>query len=137
MNIAKYNQHLLVTKQTHTLQYIDQYNTMQNNLDNIIQKINEHILTHNRTLNMATPHCHSAIRKHRGGAGYYITDYKLLHDGLHSNKDPKNKEGKVVRMKWAKAIRGSIIKNFDKHCDDDLPPSPRPWRGEKREASPE
>ena len=66
----------------------------------------------------------------------YFYDYRLFSDGLHADKDPKNKEGKIVRKLWAKSIRAAIIKNYDLHCDDDdcAPPSPRPWRGEKRKA---
>ena len=138
MNISKYNNYLLEHNRTHTLHHSQDYDTMQHSLDNIMQAVNEHIVTHNKTHNMATPHCHSAIRKHRGkaGAGYYFYDYRLFSDGLHADKDPKNKEGKIVRKLWAKSIRAAIIKNYDLHCDDDdcAPPSPRPWRGEKRKA---
>ena len=83
---------------------------------------------------MATPHCHSAIRKHRGraGAGYYFFDFRALYDGLHA--DNTSKGGKTVRKLWAKALRAAMIKNFDTHCDhDDAPPPPkRPWRGGER-----
>ena len=107
---------------------------MQNDLDTILQVLNEHIISHSRKHNMPTPHCHSALRKHRGrsGAGHYLTEYHLLYDGLHAHFDLENEEGKIIRKRWAKAIWGAIIKNFDSHCDDDAPSSPRPWRGEKR-----
>ena len=48
MNIAKYNHFLLRKHRTYTLQNTHNYDTMQTYLENIISKINEHIVAHNK-----------------------------------------------------------------------------------------
>ena len=133
MDISKYNKTLLMKGKTHTLLHQDQYTVWQNHIDTIIQITNAHIIELNREEKVATPHCHSAIRKHRGRSGkhsgkhsgHYITDYSMLYDGLHA--------GDKCKKLWAKAIMGAIKKNQDRYCDMDAPQTPkRSWRGEKR-----
>ena len=126
IDLTKYNTSLLKRGKTHALQHQDSYDTMQTQLDNIFTQTNNFIVNHNRHNNVATPHCHSAIRKHKGrsGAGYYFTDYQMLYDGIHG--------GDKAKSLWAKAIKGAIKKNYDRFCED-FPSSPkRSWRGEKR-----
>ena len=126
MSISQHNTFLHTHKKTDILLHQDSYNTMQSHLDNILKEINDTIITHNRNTGVATPHCHSIIRKHRGrsGAGYYITDFSALYDGLHGSE-------KAQKL-WAKAIKGAIKKNQDKFCEDAPPTPKRSWRGEKR-----
>ena len=129
MDINKYNRALLMKGQTYTLKHEDKYTLWQHHIDNIIQTTNAHIIKLNREEKVATPHCHSAIRKHRGRSGkhsgHYITDYSMLYDGLHA--------GDKCKMLWAKAIMGAIKKNQDKYCDVDAPQTEkRHWKGEKR-----
>ena len=73
-NISQYNHYLLEHNIIHTLLHTQEYDHMQPQLDEILSQVNEYILAHNQRYRMATPHCHSAIRKHKGRAGeeYYF-----------------------------------------------------------------
>ena len=101
MNITIYNHSM----KTSTRHYTHQYETMQSQIDQIIIDINVHIQAHNKRRGFSTPMCHFAVvRRHgKGRRAYYKYHWEGLEDGLHANKD--------TREKWAKSITIAIQKN--------------------------
>ena len=72
---------------------------MQENLNVTIDEINNYIMQTNKDNSVATPHCHSAIRK-RSGKGRYRLNWDGLKDGVHGNS--------VTRTLWSKSIAAAI-----------------------------
>ena len=123
-NLKQYNESLLSDNKTAFLKYTSLYANMQPSLNHTIDEINRHIAYTNKLQSVATPHCHSAIRKRSGNrGGRYILNWKGLRDGVHGTA--------ATRMLWAKAISSSIRLNRKKldSSNDDSDASPkRSWR---------
>jgi len=107
MNITHYNNSLLKDRKTLTLHHAHEYDTMQTQIQSIIEEVNKHILCFNENRGLATPMCHFAIvRRHgKGNRGYYKHHWEGLYDGLHATDTTKER--------WAKAIRIAISTNRD------------------------
>ena len=136
-NIALYNQSLLEANSTYTLKHKHEYETWQKQIDEIVNKVNDHIIETNTLNSLATPMCHRCIIKHHGTKtrGYKRTNWKFLKDGLHGDKK--------FRKAWAQSISAAILINRklprlpkrgrSSSSTSDEPGSPkRSWKSEKR-----
>ena len=99
---------------------------MQENLEDAIDDINAFIKHYNRTNQVSTPHCHTAIIRRRGRkGGYKINDWKALHDGVHGTK--------ATIQAWADSIGAAIRLNTASNLDsdDDFRSPKRSWKRQK------
>ena len=125
VNLAKYNLFGLLNNKTSTLNYVNQYATMQENLDQAIDQINNGIYEINKKLQVSTPFLHGTIRERRGAKGkrHTVYRYEKLYDGLHAHWD--------LRPVWAdclsKAFRlNSLLEDSESEGEG---PSRRPQGG--------
>ena len=97
MHIEKWNLARKQQSKTTYLQYTNQYDQMQINLNKAIDMLNSKIIELNKQDSHHTPLLHQTI-KHPKGHGKYFYKYNLLVDGVHGNQTAK-KNGPKASIK--------------------------------------
>ena len=80
-HLETWNNLRLKQNKTNILNYHEEYNTMQTDLEKAVKIINKHIIDLNHELNLATPLIHTSMEKNRRNKKYI--HYKALTDGCH------------------------------------------------------
>lgn len=105
MHLETWNQTRFQQGKTSTLNYAQQYATMQSNLENALDEINHHIIKVNSKKNLATPLTHTSLLKRHKNGYYHL--YGLLTDGCHPSE--KAIEKLITSLSKAMSL------NNDKH----------------------
>lgn len=105
MELATWNATRLNQGKTSHLNFQDQYQRMQSELDDTIVQINEHICQINSKHNFATPKIHSCMSRNRRGKKYNL--YQLLRDGCHP--------GPIMTAKIIESIDRAMTLNTKLH----------------------
>ena len=89
MNLKAWNELRLRQRKTNTLQFTDNYENMQKELESAIMVLNEFIVEINLRNRVATPLIHTSVYRRKHGKTYAL--YKNLSDGCHPNNETYGK----------------------------------------------
>ena len=129
MNLAIYNNYLLSVGKTSFLNYVNEYPTIQKNLETSIDLINSHIFEINKKINVSTPFLHDSIKVRMGRKKRRYFNYKWddLYDGLHPIRDPK-KPMPLLR-KWMIIIQNAMRLNANlEDSGEEASEEETPWK---------
>jgi DNA-binding phage protein len=90
---------------TSRLDYRDNYESMQLDLESAVEEVNNFIVEINKTNQMATPLTHTVLFKQKHGKRFTL--YGNLSDGCHPNES--------TILKIIKSFNRAITLNQDKH----------------------
>ena len=102
MDIEKWNRHRLNSKKTSSLNYLQEYSTMQKSLEKAIIQINKFIIEINLTNKMIIPFIADTVMTKKGSRNKKF--YEKLPDGLHA--------GDELKKQWGELIAKRIDQNF-------------------------
>ena len=124
-NIEIYNNYMLTDErpQTNHLHHTTQdYNVMQKNLMEAIDRINGYISHINKKVGASTPFLHDTVKQYRGRKGkrYYAYMWGRYRDGLHPGDD--------LLKKWAEVLSNTFRINREKDVPDEESSPKRAWK---------
>lgn len=96
MSLARWNAVRLSQNKTKILNYADDYESMQVNMEGAVFMVNNHILELNKIVSMTTPNLWNQTKHHRGKKAKTSHKYNLLVDGCHPDSQLKLKIGESI-----------------------------------------